>query len=223
MMANSVLTQTVFNAPYGIDETSTRMWLRGKLSFGAGNYITGGVLPGLGVTTAGVLDPLKDASGQVVLIPTLTTPSVGQITAVTSASSGATTTVYTVNTPLAGQYVTFNGLTTSVALNGQTIKVASVSAGASFVVASSVPTQSKTNDTGTATTVIGPDDMEIHSVAPAGYIYQYNKANATIEVLYVPSASALTSALPLLQFPASALDAAIPTDTIHYVASWAKQ
>src|ERR1700761_1210408 len=62
-MADSVLTLTAYNAPYGIDETNTRMWLRGTLSFGAGNYETGGLAP--------VYAPIKDASGQAVLLPTL--------------------------------------------------------------------------------------------------------------------------------------------------------
>jgi hypothetical protein len=186
-MALSNLKQSVFNPPYGIDETATRMWLRGKFVFSGsgGTYATGGLLPNWGNTTANILDPLADASGQNVLIPTYTQPGMGLITAVTSASSGATTTIYTATTPLANQFVTFSGLTTATALNGKTLQVVSVSAGVSFVVASSVPTQSKTADTGVAATVIGPDDMEIHSVSGSGYIYQYNKSLATIQVFSV--------------------------------------
>ena len=57
------LTLTVYNAPYGIDQTNTRMWLRGKAVFTAGNYAAGG--------QPYVAPPFLDASGQVVLIPTL--------------------------------------------------------------------------------------------------------------------------------------------------------
>ena len=222
-MATAVLTQSVFNPPYGIDQTATRMWLRGKLSFAAGDYIAGGLLPNLSVAVASVLAQLAQTDGEAVMIPTYTLPPIGLITAVTSASSGATTTIYTANTPLAGQYVTFNGLTTAAALNGKTLLVASISAGVSFVVASTVPTQSKTADTGNAVTVIGPDDMEIHSVAPSGYIYQYNKSTARIQVLQVPAAAALTDPAPLAALPVAALPSGITGDVIHFVASWAKQ
>jgi hypothetical protein len=222
-MATAILTQTVFNAPYGIDETNQRMWLRGKLTFAAGDYLAGGLLPNLGVAVAHQLGPLQDTSGVNVTIPTYTLSPLGIITYVTSASSGATTTIYTINTPTAGQYVTLNGLTTAVALNGKTLKVATVSAGVSFTCVSTVPTQSKTADTGIAATVIGPDDLEIHSVAPVGYIYQYNKALATIEVLQVPAAGSLTNAAPLVELGATALPSPVVADTIHYTASWAKQ
>ena len=222
-MATSILTQTVFNAPYGIDETNTRMWLRGKLSFATGDYIAGGLLPNLGVTTASILDALKDTAGAVVTIPTYTQPSVGIITAVTSVSTGATTTIYTATTPTVGQYVTLNGLTTAAALNGKTFLVATVSAGASFTCVTTLATQGKTADTGTVATVIGPDDMEIHSVAPTGYIYQYNKTTARIMAFQVPSAAALTNAAPLLELGATATPGGVTGDTVHYVASWAKQ
>jgi hypothetical protein len=61
MAISAVLT--VFSAPYGIDQTMSRMWLRGKLAWGAGTYAAGGVLP--------VAPPYLDASGAAVLIPTL--------------------------------------------------------------------------------------------------------------------------------------------------------
>jgi hypothetical protein len=61
MAISAVLT--VFNAPYGIDQTMSRMWLRGKLAWGAGTYAAGGVLPNV--------PPYSDASGAAVLIPTL--------------------------------------------------------------------------------------------------------------------------------------------------------
>ncbi len=225
-MALSILTQTVFEEPYGIDETARRIWLRGKLVFSgsSGTYQALGLLPNLGVATANVLAPLQTTlSAQDVLFGQLTQGSIGLITAVTSASSGATTTIYTSNTPLANQFVTFNGLTTATALNGLTLQVVSVSAGVSFVVASSVPTQSKTADTGTAVTVIGPDDMEIHSVAGSGYIYQYNKSLATVQVFEVPDATSLSTPLPLAELAASTTPSGVTGDVIHFVASWAKQ
>ena len=191
-MALSILTQTAFEEPYGLDETARRVWVRGKLVFSgtSGTYATGGLLPNLGIVTANVLGPLQTAlSGQNVLLATLTQGNVGIITAVTSVASGATTTIYTANTPLANQFVTFGGLTTAIALNGLTLQVVSVSAGASFVVASAVPTQIKTADTGTVATVIGPDDMEIHSVSGSGYIYQYNKSLATVQIFLTGTAA----------------------------------
>lgn len=220
-MALSNLAQIVFNPPYGIDETSTRMWLRGKFVFSGadGTYPALGLLPNWGNVLANVLAPLADVSGQNVLIPTYTQAPVAGITAVTSASSGATTTIFTANTPLADQFVTFGGLTTAVALNGQTLQVVSVSAGVSFVVASAVPTQSKTADTGTAAIVIGPDDMEIHSVAGSGYIYQYNKSLATVQVFTTGTASGD----PLNELAADTTPDAVVADVIHFVASWAKQ
>lgn len=57
------LTLTAYNAPYAIDETNTRMWLRGKAVWTAGTYATGG--------QAFVAPPFLDLSGQVVLLPTL--------------------------------------------------------------------------------------------------------------------------------------------------------
>ena len=222
-MATGILTQTVFNDPYGIDETNQRMWLRGKFSFAAGDYIAGGLLPNLGVVTASVLAPVQTTSGSNVTIPTLTQGAVGIVTAVTSVSTGATTTVYTATTPTAGQYVTFSGLTTAAALNGKTYLVATVSAGASFTFVSTLATQGKTADTGVVATVIGPDDMEIHSVAPAGYIYQYNKTTARIMIFYVPAAATLTTVLPLAEMTAGALPGGVTGDTVHYVASFAKQ
>ena len=218
-MALSILTQTAFNAPYGLDETQSRIWLRGKFVFSgtSGTYAAGGLLPNL--SAANVLGPLQDASGQNVLLATLTQAPVAGITAVTSASSGATTTIFTASTPLANQFVTFAGLTTAVALNGKTLQVVSVSAGVSFVVASSVPTQSKTADTGTAVTVIGPDDMEIHSVAGSGFIYQYNKSLATVQAFTTGTASGDA----LNELAAGTTPAGVTGDTIHFVASWAKQ
>jgi len=173
------------------------------------------------VRRGGVLAQLQDASGQNVLIGQYTQPTVGVITAVTSVSSGTTTTIYTVNTPAAGQYVTFSGLTTATALNGQTLLVLTVNAGVSFTVASSVATQGETADTGQFAIVIGPDDMEIHSVAGSGYIYQYNKANATVQVFEVPAAASLSAVEPL-QESGSSIPSGVYGDTVHFVATWVR-
>jgi hypothetical protein len=56
-------TLTVFNAPYGIDQTNARMVLRGNLAWAAGTYAAGGVTPNA--------PPYLDAAGASVLIPTL--------------------------------------------------------------------------------------------------------------------------------------------------------
>lgn len=56
-------TLTAYNAPYGIDQTATRMVLRGTLAWAAGTYATGGILPNN--------PPYLDVSGQAVLLPTL--------------------------------------------------------------------------------------------------------------------------------------------------------
>ena len=57
------VTLTVLNAPYGIDETQSRMELRGKAVWTAGTYAAGGVTPNS--------PPYADVSGANVLIPTL--------------------------------------------------------------------------------------------------------------------------------------------------------
>lgn len=57
-------TLTVFNAPNGIDGTQSRRILNGLLAFAAGTYAAGGVLPSYA--------PLYDASGQSVLVDSLT-------------------------------------------------------------------------------------------------------------------------------------------------------
>jgi len=57
------LTLTVFNEPYGVDMTNTRMILRGNAVWAAGTYVAGGQVP--------VAPPYLYASGDTVLIPTL--------------------------------------------------------------------------------------------------------------------------------------------------------
>ncbi len=64
-MANATVTLTAYNAPYGIDQTNTRMYLHGLVAFSAspGTYPAGGLLP--------TYSPIKDQSGQAVLLPTI--------------------------------------------------------------------------------------------------------------------------------------------------------
>jgi hypothetical protein len=220
-MATSALTKTVYNAPYGLDMTQTRTIERGLLTFGAGAYVAGGLLPNWNPAT-NVLAPTTDVAGTTnILIAHLTQPAIANITAVTSASSGATTTVYTSTPPAAGQFVTFSGLTTAVALNGQTLQVATVSAGAYFTVASAVPTQSKTADTGVAATVIGPDSMWIESIAGSGFVYAYNKALATIQV-FVVEAAVVSTQYPLTELAATTTPGGVTGDVIEYEASWVR-
>ncbi|HZP06795.1 MAG TPA: hypothetical protein VFB43_17985 [Terracidiphilus sp.] len=55
-------TLTVYNAPYGIDQTAVRSILRGKLVWAAGTYAAGGVTPNA--------PPYADVSGANVLLAT---------------------------------------------------------------------------------------------------------------------------------------------------------
>lgn len=55
-------TLTVYNAPYGGDETAVRSILRGKLVWTAGTYVTGGQTPNA--------PPYADVSGANVLLAT---------------------------------------------------------------------------------------------------------------------------------------------------------
>ena len=214
-MATSALTKTLYNAPYGLDMTAVRTYEHGTLAFGAGSYVAGGLLPNWNITTS-VLAPLTDVSGQNVLVGHLTQPAVAGITAVTSASSGATTTIYTATPPAAGQWVTFGGVTTAVALNGLTLLVATSTTG-SFTVVSTVPTQAKTADTGTAATVIGPDTVWIQSIAGSGFVYSYNKANATVQIFTGAAAQA-----GLTELTAGPIPSGVTGDTIEFEAEWVR-
>jgi hypothetical protein len=215
-MALSLLTETVFGAPHGMDETQTRIWLRGKLVFSgtSGTYATGGLLPNWASNT---LSPLQDSSGQNVLLAIYSQAPSAPIADVSVASNVVT--IYTANTPTALQFVTFNGLTTLPALNGLTLQVQSVSAGVSFTVDFTTSNLSETAETGNAVTVIGPDDMEIESVSGSGFIYSYNKANATVQILVTGTASGDA----LNELAAGTTPAGVVSDIIHFVASWAKQ
>jgi hypothetical protein len=61
-MAGTV-TLTAYNAPYGLDATQSRQYLHGLVGFSTGTYVTGGFLPSY--------SPIKDQSGQAVLLGTL--------------------------------------------------------------------------------------------------------------------------------------------------------
>ena len=217
-MALSTLAQTIFNAPYGIDETNTRMWLRGKFVFSAspGTYATGGLLPGWGVTTANILNPLADSSGQNVTIPTYTQPA--SFSPTLSALTSNVATITAKHSLVVGQFVTFAGLTNCPFLNGLTLQVASVSTTVSFTVAFTHANVTSAAENGVAVLVIGPDDMEIHSVSGSGFIYVYNKAFATIQVFTGAAAQAA-----LTELAAGATPAGVSGDIVHFVATWAKQ
>ena len=217
-MALSTLTLSVFNAPYGIDETNTRMWLRGKFVFSAspGTYATGGLLPQTALGTNG-WNNLVDSAGASVTIPTYTQPSVFKIT--TSALTSNVVTITATHNLVAGQFVTFYGLTNCSFLNGLTLQVASVSTTVSFTVAFTHANVASAAETGTAVLVIGPDDLEIHSVSGSGFIYEYNKANATVQVL----TTGTSSGAALNELAAGSTPAGVSGDTVHFVASWAKQ
>lgn len=206
-------TLAVFNAPYGIDQTSTRMWLRGKLTFTAATYITGGMLPNW--------NSLLDSSGQSVTIPIYTQPPVFLIT--NSALTSNVITFNAVNTLVVGQYVTLYGLVNMAIANGFTLRVASRSS-TQFTVAFTHANVTTAAETAGATAVqyIGPDDCEIHSVSGSGYLYYYNKSFGTVQV-FQNADQTVPGAGPNTEFPASSLAAGITGDVIHVVATWAKQ
>jgi hypothetical protein len=203
------LTLTVFNPPYGIDQTATRMWLRGKALFAPGSYVAGGLQP-----TSG-WNPLAQANGENVLIPTYTTPTALAIT--NSALTSNVATITATNALVAGQYVTFAGLTNAPFLNGLTLIVASAGS-TSFTVAYTHANVTSAAETGNATIVIGPDDMILTSQSGSGYLYQYNKANATIQILTTGTASGDG----LNELAAGALPSGVTGDVINWVATYCK-
>lgn len=169
------LALTVFNPPYGIDQTATRMWLRGKALFSSGSYVAGGLQPSSG------WNPLQQTNGENVLIPTYTQPTALPIT--NSALTSNVATITATNALTAGQYVTLNGLTNIPALNGQTLIVQSAGLSTSqFEVDFTHANVTSAAETGNAVVVIGPDDMQLVSQSGSGYLYAYNKANATIQI-----------------------------------------
>lgn len=175
------LAVTVFNPPYGIDQTSTRMWLRGKALFSAGSYIAGGLQP-----TSG-WNPLAQSNGENVLIPQYTQPSVWPIT--NSALTSDVVTITATNTLVAGQYVSFNGLANLPFLNGIAPLIVASRSATQFTVAFTHANVSSAVETGQAVTVIGPDDMVLVSQSGSGYEYRYNKSFATIQIFQVGAAT----------------------------------
>jgi len=217
-----MLNQVVYNAPYGTDMTQTRISARGRITVdSSSSYVTGGLLPNFNANT-GTLAILQDQSGQNVLLGTYTKPTSSLITGVTV--SGTTCTFLTANPPTAGQYVTFGTFAVSalIPFNGITAKVASVTAGTSFV-CTITTTATTATGAGQATLVIGPDEMFIETISGSGYTYKYNKANATVQVFQVPASSGLSSAAPLVELPASTVPSAVANDVVHFYATWAKE
>lgn len=207
------LALTVFNPPYGIDQTSTRMWLRGKGAFSAGSYVAGGLLP-----TSG-WNPLAQTNGENVLIPAYTQPAVLSPTLSSLTSNVATFTVG--NTLVAGQYVSFNSLTNLPFLNGLTLIVASRSA-TQFTVAFTHANVASAAETGNAVVVIGPDDLLIGSQTGSGYLYAYNKVFGTVQI-FQSADQTVPGAVPLVELGAGALPAGVVADVLNFVATWAKQ
>lgn len=211
-MADSTITATAFNEPYGIDQTSQRIWLRGKFAIAAGNWVTGGLLPNW--------QAILDASGQAVLLPTYSQPTALNIT--NSALTSNVATLTAANSLVVGQYVTFSGLTNLPFLNGKTLIVASRNS-TTFTVAFTHANVGSAAENGTAVLVIGPDDLVVHSVAASGYIYEYVKSTGTIVALQSADQT-VPGAGPLVQpTGGAATPDGITGDTIHFTASWAKQ
>ncbi len=215
-MAIGLLTQANYNAPYGYDFTSARRRYHGSLVFGAGNYVTGGLLPNWNPTT-GVLGPTQTSAGVNAQVGGYTQPVVLNIT-----NSALTTNVATItanNALTALQWVTFSGLTNIPSLNGQTAQVlASGLSGTQFEVDFTHANVTSAAETGHAVTVIGPDSMWIESVSGSGFIYGYNKANATVQIFTGAAAQS-----PLTELSAGALPSGVTGDIIEFLAEYVSQ
>jgi hypothetical protein len=215
-MATGKLTQTVYNEPYGKDVTDHRSYLHGTMTFGAGNYVTGGLLPNWTPTT-GILGPLQDQSGQNVLLSTYTQPAIANITAVTV--SGTTCTFNTKTPPTVGQYVTLGGFTVAALLpfNGITAQVTTSTAGTSFVCTITTTATTSANS-GQAVTVIGPDTLWMQTINGSGFSYSYNKTNGLVQIF---TGSAAQS--PSAELAAGALPAGVTGDTVEFEAEYVTQ
>ena len=209
-----ILTQSVYNAPYGYDFSSARRRFHGALTFAAGSYVLGGLLPNWDSSTF-VLNPPKPAAGVNVLAAGYTVPAV-----YSPRLSALTTNVVTFtvnNTLVAGQYVTFNSLTNLPFLNGLTLKVATVSS-TTFTVAFTYANVASAAETGCAVLVIGPDTEWVQSTGGSGWVYQYNKTFATIQIFQAPTAGPGV----LTELPAGALTPQVG-DTIEFEAEYVSQ
>jgi len=214
----TVLTETVYNEPYGKDLTSARSYLHGLLTFASGSYIAGGLLPNL--SSAGILSTLQDQSGQNVLLATYTQPTTSLITGITV--SGTTVTFLTKNPPVAGQYVTIAGFQNALSkpINGITAKVATVSAGTSLT-ATITTTATTVTDSGQAVLVIGPDTMWIQTISGSGYVYGYNKTTGTIQIFTV-DAAVVSTQYPLIELSAGALPAGVIADVVEFESEYVR-
>lgn len=209
-----LLAQTVYNAPYGYDFSSSRRRFHGSLAFSAGTYTPGGLLPNWDSATF-VLSTMATTAGQNVLaagytVPTVLSPSLSALT-----TNIATFTIG--NTLVAGQYVTFNGLTNLSFLNGLTLKVATRSA-TQFTVAFTHANVASAAETGIAVLVIGPDTEWIQSISGSGFVYQYNKTFATVQIF----ATGAASGSPLSELTAVALTPNV-ADVIEFESEYVSQ
>jgi hypothetical protein len=123
------------------------------------------------------------------------------------------------NTLIAGQYVTFNSLTNLPFLNGLTLKVATVSA-TTFTVAFTHANVASAAEAGNAVLVIGADTEWEESVSGSGYIYQYNKTTATVQIFIATPA---TTTNQLSELPAGALPAGVIADIIEFESQFVAQ
>jgi hypothetical protein len=214
----SVLTMTAFNEPYGLDQTAKRWEVFGKMTFVAGNYITGGLLPNWGEQVANVLGPLQYTDGENLLLARYTQPSSFKIT--NSALTSNVVTITAANSLTALQWVTFQGMTNLPFLNGLTLQVIATGLSATqFEVNFTHANVASAAEAGSAVLVIGPDTMiQLQSLSGSGYEYRYNKANASIQIFTTGTASGDAEN----ELAAGALPAAVIADIVHFVASYVK-
>ena len=217
-MATAVVTKTLYNAPYGLDLTATRTYEHGLLSFAAGNYVAGGLLPNWNVATS-VFGPFQDASAQNVVVGHYTQPASFTITNIALTSNVVTVTAK--HSLVAGQWVTFSGLTTAPFLNGLTLQVASVSTTVSFTVAFTHANVGSAAETGNAVQIIGPDTLWLQSISGSGWIYGYNKANGTIQIFTV-DAAVVSTQYALIELAAGALPSTVVSDIVEFEAEWVR-
>jgi hypothetical protein len=214
-----LLTQAVYNAPYGYDFSSARRRFHGSLKFVAGSYVTGGLLPNWDSATF-VLNPLQNAALVNQFPAGYTFPAVFNITNSVLATNVVTITA--VNTLVAGQFVTFSGLTNIPALNGLTLQVISTGlSGTAFEVDFTHANVATAAETGQAVVVIGPDTEWIQSNSGSGYVYSYNKAKATIQVFIATPNSGASDQLS--ELAAGALPAGVVADIIEFEAEYVSQ
>lgn len=211
-----LLTRSVYSAPYGYEFSSSRRRFHGSLTFAAGSYTTGGLLPNWDSATF-VLNPTQTQSNVNVFAAGLTFPAVYSPTLSALTSNVVTLTVG--NTLIAGQYVTFNGLTNLPFLNGLTLKVATRSA-TQFTVAFTHANVASGAETGNAVLVIGADTEWEESVSGSGYVYQYNKTTATVQIFIATPA---TTTNQLSELPAGALPAGVIADIIEFESQYVAQ